>query len=231
MNEDKELIQSKTATIYQKETNVDKIQFLFPQKYQDIDLSKCTAVMKYTDQGNEPHGEILELQEELYKERLQYIYSVTTDFTRFAGDIEIYISFLGLNTDNGLSEEVMHTSKTIITIHPIDVFNSFVADSNLSPVDKLMLENKAMAQANQLKLEEIENKMVDDLILTDDLLQVSSKNVPLGEGVTILVPGVDDGEFDGNSDGLLDLDSTDISTDTDEPNNDEEDNGDGFIEL
>lgn len=231
MNEDKELIQSKTATIYQKEENVDKIMFLFPQTYEDIDLSKCTAVMKYRDQGNEPHGEILKLQEDLYKDRLQYIYKVTTDFTRFAGDIEIYISFLGLNTDNGLSEEVMHTSKTIITIHPIDVFNNFVANSNLSPVDQMMLENKAMSQANQLKLEEIENKMVDDLMLTGDLLQVSSKDIPQGEGVKILVPTVDDGELDGKSDGLLDLDSTDISTDTDKPNNDEEDNGNGFIEL
>lgn len=229
MNEDKELIQSKIATIYQKEENVDKIMFLFPQTYEGIDLSKCTAVMKYRDQGNEPHGELLVLQEDLYKEHLQYIYKVTTDFTRFSGDIKIYISFLNLNTDDGLTEEVMHTGDTVITVHPKDIFTNFVSNSSLSPVDKMLLENKALAQANKLKLDELEDKMVDDLVLTGDLLQVASNATPQGSGVRILIPAVDDEKYDGKNDGLLDLDDAKIQTGTD--SSDEEGNENGFIEL
>ena len=46
---------------------VDKLKFLFPEKYQELELADCTATLKYTDTNNIPHAEILQKDEELYK--------------------------------------------------------------------------------------------------------------------------------------------------------------------
>ena len=59
MNKDKSLQATKTTTIYQRENLVDKIQFLFPQQYDEFDFTTCTATLKYVDQANIPHAEIL----------------------------------------------------------------------------------------------------------------------------------------------------------------------------
>lgn len=68
MNQDKSLTSSIKTTLYQREKLANKIQFLFPQYYEDLSLDECTATLKYLDTGNEPHSEILVKDDELYKD-------------------------------------------------------------------------------------------------------------------------------------------------------------------
>lgn len=51
MNKDKSLTITSKTKIYRKENMVDKLKFLFPEKYQDLVLSECTATLKIAD-GN-----------------------------------------------------------------------------------------------------------------------------------------------------------------------------------
>lgn len=189
MNDDKQLIQSKRSTIYQKETNVDKIRFLFPQTYEDLDLSKYIIVLKYRDLENEPRAEFLELKSELYKGRLQSIYKLTSDFTRFACDINVHISFVLYNPETESYDEVLHTGDTTITIHPTDIFNGDYSDDytdeEVDLLGKLILDNKAQIEANKSMLASLEENQVDDLVVTDDTLQVSSNGKAKGNGVSV----------------------------------------------
>ena len=59
MNKDKSLTITSKTKIYRKENMVDKMKFLFPEKYQDLVLSECIATLKYMDVHNVPHAEIL----------------------------------------------------------------------------------------------------------------------------------------------------------------------------
>ena len=74
MNDDKSLRKGETVKIYQREKLVDKLQFLLPLTYQDFDLSGFTVTLKYIDQGNVAHAEILVPSEQLYQNTRRVYY-------------------------------------------------------------------------------------------------------------------------------------------------------------
>ena len=49
MDKNKCLSKKNVTTLYQGEKLVDKIRFLIPMKYGDLDLSKFTVTLKYID--------------------------------------------------------------------------------------------------------------------------------------------------------------------------------------
>lgn len=113
MDENKCLSKKNITTLYQGEQLVDKIRFLIPMKYGDLDLSKFTVTLKYIDQGNVVHLERLKLSEETYNNcMLCYYMPVDTNLTRFAGDISMLLTF-----DYG-GQHTMYSSETTITIRP-----------------------------------------------------------------------------------------------------------------
>ena len=118
MNENKELVTSKRATLYQREKLADKIQFLFPLKYEDVDFNEFVAVLKYIDQGNIYHSEVLAKSSELYKDKLRFILPVDTKLNYFAGNILIHINMKKIDADTGTSETLLKTSEVMITINP-----------------------------------------------------------------------------------------------------------------
>lgn len=220
MNDDKSLTCTVKATIYQKEKNVDKIRFLFPTTYEDINLAECTAVMKYRDQGNVWRAEVIKKQEELYLGKLQFLYNVSTNFTRFAGDIQIYVSFLRLDVETGLKEEVLHTGKTTITILPIDDVMNYDADSLLSQFDQMMLEVQAQQQANKLMMESIDSNKADDIKLDEESQEVYltangqkiGNSISLNELGNVLADATDAGLIQVITEGeVVDDDNTESS--------------------
>lgn len=155
MKDDKSLITTVRATLFQREKLVDKIQFLIPYMYQDLDIRNCQIVLKYIDQGNEAHSEFLIMDEELYKENfVRCVMPVDTELTQFAGDISIHLSFLNLSTEPELHEEVMHSGDITITISPRSDLYNFVSDKSLSIIDQKMLELDAKIKAVELMTEE-----------------------------------------------------------------------------
>lgn len=196
MNKDKSLTASVKTTLYQREKMVDKIQFLLPQKYEptDINIKDCTIILKYTDQGNVAHSVELIPDDELYKDHVRCEFDVDIDFTRFAGDITIYLDFLKLNSDNGIYESVLTSGETTITIQPRSDWFAYCADESLDIINKTMLELKAKQEAQDLIASTYEKSLVDDLVLTENLLQVSAKGSPIGNGIILYSSGNSVGE-------------------------------------
>ena len=187
MNSDKSLITTTKTTLYQREKCVDKIQFLFPEYYEGLNLGECKVVLKYVDPGNVAHAEILIKDEELYKDRLRYTFSIDTKFTAFAGDIKIRVSFLSLNQNNGLHEEVLHTGETIITIHPLTDYFAFTSDESLEIIDKAMSELEARLIATNAIAEIYDNEKADDISLDMETASIclTSKNKPIGTPIQL----------------------------------------------
>ena len=129
MRDDKSLVATSKAQIFQREKLVDKIQFLIPPTYEDHDLSEYNVLLKYTDQGNIAHAEQLTKDEELYKETyLRYTVDVDTNLTRFAGDVKLRLSFIKVSEEDELHEEVLHTGEITITVSPLSDLYQFVSD-------------------------------------------------------------------------------------------------------
>lgn len=113
MNKDKTLVASRRIDLYEGDNLVDKIQFLFPQTYKDIDLEECIVRFNYIDLTGEECSEILVKDDELYKNKLRYRYPIDSNFTKLYGDITFDISF------SMESEDVLfHTEKHAISIIP-----------------------------------------------------------------------------------------------------------------
>lgn len=190
MDDDKNLVTTVRATLYQREKLADKIQFLFPQQYGEINIADCIILLKYVDQGNVAHAEKLIKDEDLYKDRIRCCIDVDTNLTRFSGDIKFHLDFLKLNTDDGIYESVLSSGETTITISPLDDYFAFTSDESLDVINQAILELDAKSTAIQALAESLEESKVDDLSLDGSLLQVSAKGTPIGKGVNLPSAGI-----------------------------------------
>ena len=190
MKDDKTLLATAKATLFQREKLVDKIQFLIPQKYEDLDLSECTVLLKYIDQGNTAHSEQLTKDEELYKETyLRYTLDVDTNLNHFAGDVKIRLTFIHIS-EEGLHEEVLHSGEITITIAPLSDLYQFVGDESLETLDKKMVELDAKIKAVEKLAETYEKSKADDILVYGSKLQVSSAGTPIGTGIELPLPEI-----------------------------------------
>lgn len=192
MNDDKSLTATVVTTLYQREKLADKIQILIPPNYGELDLSEFTATLKYVDQANVPHAEILKKDAELYKDHIRYVLPVDTELTQYAGDITIRLTFT--KTDMEVKKVfVVHTGELVIKISPLKDYYSFVPDESLEFVDQIVsdLQNKISALD---KIADIYDKTKADNIQIKNgkTLQLLSNHIPIGDEVTVI--GEDQGD-------------------------------------
>lgn len=119
MNKDKTLYTSKRVSLYEGDNFADKIRFLFPETYNDILLKDCSVRLHYNDSNGEECYDELVKDEDLYKGRLSYRHPIDSDFTEFARDIVVYITFSRINPDTNKEEIILHTGSCVISISPL----------------------------------------------------------------------------------------------------------------
>ena len=192
MNDDKSLTATVVTILYQREKLADKIQILIPPNYGELDLSEFTATLKYVDQANVPHAEILKKDAELYKDHIRYVLPVDTELTQYAGDITIRLTFT--KTDMEVKKVfVVHTGELVIKISTLKDYYSFVPDESLEFVDQIVsdLQNKISALD---KIADIYDKTKADNIQIKNgkTLQLLSNHIPIGDEVTVI--GEDQGD-------------------------------------
>lgn len=190
MDEHKQLVTTVSQTIYQRDNLVDELQFLFPQSYNSFDLSDFTVSMKYIDQANTPHVELLQKQSELYKDKLKYLLPVDTKLTRFAGDIEIRITFTKVDLETK-KQYVLNTGSTIITVQPLKDYYAFTPDESLDFVDQLVGSLNAKIDAVNKIAETYDKEKADNLVYKENKLQLTSNGEKIGDAVEIVSGGDD----------------------------------------
>lgn len=113
MNSYKKLTTSRKIDLYEGDNLADKIRYLFPQKYNGIDLSEYIVRFNYIDLYGEERSYILEKDKDLYKERLSYHFPVDNKLTEFFGKIVYYISF---SSKDNIKNVLFHTENHMIEI-------------------------------------------------------------------------------------------------------------------
>lgn len=197
MNKDKSLTITSKTKIYRKENMVDKLKFLFPETYQDLVLSECTATLKYADVHGIPHAEILQKDEELYKGKLSYTLPVDSDLTEYPGDITLRITFSKVDMETE-TQYVMHTGEVVITIDRLSDYYNFAPDKSLEFVDQLVGSFQAKIEAAEKVADLYDAEKADNITYEDDKLQLTANGKPIGDSVTIVSDG--GGESGGNTD-------------------------------
>ena len=116
------------------------------------------------------------------------------------------MSLVHFDADTGYNY-VLHTGHTKITVSPLSDWYKFVSDESLDAIDQKMSELDSKLTALDEMAGTYAANQVDDLKLTNSLLQVSSKGTPLGNGVTIITSGNTDDTDTNPTDGELNVNS------------------------
>lgn len=187
MNSDKSLVCTIKTTLYQRDKLVDKLQILIPRTYEDINLSDFMAVLKYVDQGNEVHSEILIQDEELYKDSyLRYTLPIDTNLTRFAGDIKLCLTLNKVDMEE-MKEYSLNTGETTITIAPLSDYYSFISDKSLSVIDQKVNELNVKLEAIDKMATTYDETKADNIKLDKDTSEIylTAHDKQIGDKITI----------------------------------------------
>lgn len=183
MKENKSLVATSRTVLRQYESLVDKIQFIIPKMYGDLDFSTgdYQIVLKYVDQANIPQTVFLEKGEELYKENyINCILPVGIELTKFAGDITMYISVMDVNIEDETKAEVLHTNGITISITPLDDIYGFAPNESFQKMDQEILKLQAAIKANTILAEAIDQNKADDLSYEDNTLSLMANGKKIG---------------------------------------------------
>ena len=182
------------TTIFQKESLVDKIQFLIPPQYEDIEnLRDYNATLKYVDPNGNFHSEVLACDDETYKNYLRYVLPVDTKLTDVAGTVTARLTFIGFSNDfNDTDVYKLESNSTTIHVNKPDGFNDWINGEDL--------------EAYKAQIAKLSAEMPTDLEVDDkDNLHLIHEGEKIGEGVEILMPSQFD-ELDDANDGIVDVD-------------------------
>lgn len=191
MNANKALITTKRVTIYEKESNVDAIRFLVPRTYtesdEELDMSKFIVVLKYVLPDKTPMSELLELQDELYKDMLDYRLKVDTDITKMHGEVQLRLSFLDSYTDESgtHTDEALHSGYAYLEVRElVDAYA--MCDNSLEIFDQYVLKMREAEKRVEEKLKDINDlsdNLADDVEVIDGKLWAVRNNKPIGTPV------------------------------------------------
>lgn len=199
MDNTKYLKATTVSTLYQGENYCDSFHFIVPLEYNGHNLMDFIATLQYINAENQAFIEILEPDEEIYKEKyIRYSLPITTKLTRSVGDIKMSLKMNHVDKDKKV-QYTLHSSEITVTISPTSDYYMFT-DETLAPIDKLI--GQLDAKLNYLSEQTL--KIPEDLGLDDEgtlKLQVGADLV--GNGVDVALPSTPD--VDGTPDGILDL--------------------------
>lgn len=183
MLNDKSLVVTSKTTLYQREKLADKIQFLFPQNYGDLNLSEFTATLKYVDQGNEVHTETLKPDEKPYKNMLRFVLPINTELNRFAGDVIMRITLS--KTDIDENEYILYTGETTISISPISDYFQYVPNESIEILNQKIIELDERIKTQEELGNKLDSSKADDLSYENNKLSLLAKGKKVGNEVEI----------------------------------------------
>lgn len=203
MRPDKSLVCTVRQVLYQRDKLVDKFKIMIPTTYDSIDLNDFEVRMKYIDQGNEAHVEVLTKNDELSKEGFNcYVLPIDSDLTRFAGDINICFTLSKIDMEE-MKEYSLNTGETTVTITPLADYYKFVSDDSLSVIDKKMNELNVKLEAMDKMATAYDETKADNIKLDKETseLYLTANNKPIGDKIAINDLG--DAIVEQTKDGLI----------------------------
>lgn len=217
LEEDKSLVVTVPATIYQHERNADTLIFLIPKYYDDVNLSDCTVLLRYILPNGVGKSEQLEIDPASHNRNYnRYHLKMSTALTETAGEIELWLSLIDLY-DN----LVIQSGTSFIEVVPAKDITDYLSSHDLNQLDRLN------AQVTRL-----EKQKADNIVLTPEkLLQLTSKGAPIGDTVDIAKAMEEPDDDENNSTPPIDPGDVDPPDggDSDDGENGEPGNGDDII--
>lgn len=222
VKDDHSLLATQRERIMQRSNLVNKMHFLVPPNYDELDMSKTTVCLEYLRPiSREYKSEVLTKSNELYKEHLEYILPFNTDLTKEAGQVELQLTFTyaDMDADGNVFQYVRKTETTYINIIAIADWSIHMPDDALTALDQRMIKLDMIAQQMADINIALADAVPDDLIVQDGKVYLSQNGqvMPNTIGADVLVPRVTDDDSTPG-DGIIELDEFEAPIDPDEEN-------------
>lgn len=183
MRNDKSLISTHKAKIFEKESNVDMIQFLVPRIYEDNDLTTFVALIKYTTPDGQKRCEELCPQDQLYKGHIDYRLNVDTDITMKSGNVEIRLTFLKVDRfENGENKShILYTNIATIPIYPFEIFDN--VDSDNDNINQIISDMSAQIENLSNITYGLKKNKADDIEIIDGEIWLTANGEKIGDPI------------------------------------------------
>lgn len=214
INDDNTLTKSLTERIMHRSHNVNTFRFLMNPTYvarngETMDMSGFIVTLEYVLPISRTYKTlILSPETELYKDRLQYIVPVTTDFTSEPGELEIKFTMTKVDMleDGTTVEYVRQTVSTNINILAVEHWSDYIANADLSTLAEVMLtiqakQEELKALADQLYIDKVADIKLD--IDNDSVHLIDNNGNKIGVGINTTELG--DEIVDASPDGLIEV--------------------------
>lgn len=161
IGKDNYITTTNSERIVQRSKLVNTIQIFVINKYNEINMYDCQAIMYYQlPISKEWKSKDLTPSEELYKDKyVEYLIPVDTWLTSEAGDVKFEIKFYNVEMD-GESKDIQYVRKTtngVIHISNSTDWSSSIADSMLDAVDQRIIQIMMSQKAHEEMIEETQN--------------------------------------------------------------------------
>lgn len=217
-NSTKQLIATNKIRLHQHEAIRDKLCFVIDFDYSPIaDLRDFQVVVEWLDPTNVAHVDILEKEEEIYKEKYQrYFLPVKSPINRYAGEIELKLVFT--KTDYETTRRYKLESEPItVEISTIKDYYAVLPNESFDGIADMISQLQAQTDALTAAADVYDKSKADSITLDQKTneLQLTARGEKIGEAVVIDLIDEKDKELDkldGKVDGVIDLDDIDWET-------------------
>lgn len=205
-NVTKRLVTTNKINLRQHESLVDKLFFICEFQYsEDIDLREFQCVLEWLDPTNVAHVDVLEQEEEIYKEKYQrYSLPIESPLNRYAGDIEVKLVFTKVDYETGKRYK-LESDTTIIEIKSIKDYYAVLPNESFDAINDSIDKLKALTDELSSSAELYDKIKADNIGINEDGdVQLLSHSEFIGDAISVATPGTIDDE-DGNKNGVIDL--------------------------
>lgn len=159
INEDHSFSHTKRVKIMYRSTGINTIRFLVNQMYGDLDMKKANVVLEIkTPISNKYKAVVLKASDELYKDRVEFLFPITIDYTKEIGNLEFTINFSYLDSDEEGKpvERVRTIGQTYVEIYNTTHWSDYIASDELDNIAQIMMTQQNLMEQQKDYLERIE---------------------------------------------------------------------------
>lgn len=188
IKDDHSFIHTIRKKIMQRSTGIESIRFLVDKMYGNLDATKANVVLEIRTPISHKYRAVkLTPSEELYKEKVEFIFPIDLDCTLEVGNLEFTISFSYLEKDSegNFVEQVRRIGKTSIEICEDVNWSDYIASSDLDNISQIMMMQQALMEQQKEYAELIAYRKADNIAKDKETNEIylTANGVEIGDRI------------------------------------------------
>lgn len=207
VNNQNQMIVTTSELIMQHSQNVHIIQIFVPEEYNNFNMKDFSAYIEIVPPNQRYKHLYLQPTEISRKEGyVQYDIEIPSEFTMFAGDMSMQMTFTKVD-DNTYKTYIRHTTSCTLKVEPIEKWSELITDDALSDLDQRIVKIEQGIKVTSDLVDALNSSKADNHRINEDgdlVLTANGLDLP-NTAVSVALPGTEDIE-DKQENGIINAD-------------------------